>query len=129
MSAGIGSRCHRSQGHQGVGSITTELAKQDQITTVTTGLKGADSDRMTDQARALTDTYGVDFREAINAANTLMTQFGQTGEQAMSLIRDGMQGMIQGDGTEVAVDDSAVCSCFPRCWRHRLAVGGRHPKL
>ena len=78
-----------------------ELAKQNQITTVTTGLKGADSDRMTDQARALTDTYGVDFREAINAANTLMTQFGQTGEQAMSLIRDGMQGMIQGDGPKL----------------------------
>ena len=78
-----------------------ELAKQDQITTVTTGLKGADSDRMTDQARAMVDTYGVDFREAINAANTLMTQFGQTGEQAMSLISDGMQGMIQGDGPKL----------------------------
>ena len=78
-----------------------ELAKQDQITTVTTGLKGPESDRMTNQARALTDTYGVDFREAINAANTLMTQFGQTGEQAMSLIRDGMQGMIQGDGPKL----------------------------
>ena len=78
-----------------------ELAKQDQITTVTTGLKGPDSDRMTDQARALTDTYGVDFRETINAANTLMTQFGQTGEQAMSLISDGMQGMIRGDGPKL----------------------------
>ena len=82
-------------------SYNAELSKQDQITTVTTGLKGADSDRMTDQARSLTDTYGVDFREAINAANTLMTQFGQTGEQAMSLIRDGMQGMIQGDGPKL----------------------------
>jgi hypothetical protein len=30
-----------------------------------------------------------------------MTQFGQTGEQAMSLIRDGMQGMIQGDGPKL----------------------------
>jgi len=78
-----------------------ELAKQDQITTVTTGLQGPGSDRMTDQARAMVDTYGVDFREAINAANTLMTQFGQTGEQAMSLISDGMQGMIQGDGPKL----------------------------
>ena len=60
----------------------------------------------------------MDFREAINAANTLMTQFGQTGEQAMSLIRDGMQGMIQGDGPKL-LDDSAVCSCFPRCRCHR----------
>ena len=82
-------------------SYNAELAKQDQITTVTTGLKGEDANRMTDQARALSDTYNVDFREAINAANTLMTQFGQTGDQAMSLIRDGMQGMIQGDGPKL----------------------------
>ena len=82
-------------------SYNAELAKQDQMTTVTTGLKGDDANRMTDQARALSDTYNVDFREAINAANTLMTQFGQTGEQAMSLIRDGMQGMIQGDGPKL----------------------------
>ena len=78
-----------------------ELAKQDQITTVTTGLKGDAADQMTDQARALADTYNVDFREAINAANTLMTQFGESGEQAMQLIKDGMQGMIQGDGPKL----------------------------
>ena len=78
-----------------------ELAKQDQLTTVTTGLKGDAADQMTDQARALADTYNVDFREAINAANTLMTQFGESGEQAMQLIKDGMQGMIQGDGPKL----------------------------
>ena len=78
-----------------------ELAKQDQITTVTTGLKGDAADQMTNQARALVDTYNVDFRESINAANTLMTQFGVTGEQAMQLIKDGMQGMIQGDGPKL----------------------------
>ena len=78
-----------------------ELAKQDQITTVTTGLKGDAADQMTNQARALVDTYNVDFRESINAANTLMTQFGATGEQAMQLIKDGMQGMIQGDGPKL----------------------------
>lgn len=102
MSAGIGAAgAIVGKATQEWAKYNAELAKQDQITTVTTGLKGADSDRMTDQARALTDTYGVDFREAINAANTLMTQFGQTGEQAMSLIRDGMQGMIQGDGPKL----------------------------
>ena len=79
-------------------SYNSELAKQDQITTVTTGLKGEDANKMTDFARSLVDTYNVDFREAINAANTLMTQFGQTGDEAIQLLRDGMQGMIQGDG-------------------------------
>lgn len=102
LSAGIGAAgAIVGKATQEWAKYNAELAKQDQITTVTTGLKGSDSDRMTDQARALTDTYGVDFREAINAANTLMTQFGQTGEQAMSLIRDGMQGMIQGDGPKL----------------------------
>jgi hypothetical protein len=79
----------------------SELAKQDQITTVTTGLKGTDADNMTDQARALVDTYNVDFREAINAANVLMTQFGKSGEEAMDLIRNGMRGMIHGDGPKL----------------------------
>ena len=48
--------------------------------------------------RALARTYDVDFRQAIEAANTLMQQFGVTGEQALSLLQDGMQGMIAGDG-------------------------------
>ena len=78
-----------------------ELAKQDQITTVTTGLKGTEADKMTDTMRALSDTYKVDFREAINAANTLMSQFGVNGEEAIRLIKDGMQGMIQGDGPKL----------------------------
>ena len=82
-------------------SYNAELAKQDQITTVTTGLKGEDADRMTDKMRALSDTYKVDFREAVNAANTLMTQFGKTGDEATQLIKDGMQGMIQGDGPKL----------------------------
>jgi len=78
-----------------------ELAKQDQITTVTTGLKGTEADYMTDTMRALSDTYKVDFREAINAANTLMSQFGKTGDEAIQLIKDGMQGMIMGDGPKL----------------------------
>lgn len=76
----------------------SELARQDQITTVTTGLKGDAADQMTDSMRALSQTYNVDFRESINAANTLMTQFGVTGDQAIQLLKDGMQGMILGDG-------------------------------
>lgn len=76
----------------------SELAKQQQITTVTTGLNGGDADQMTAAARAISKVYGADFREVINAANTLMTQFGKTGDESIQLIRDGMQGMIMGDG-------------------------------
>ena len=79
----------------------SEIAKQQQITTVTTGLKGDDADRMTSAARALSKTYNVEFRDAINAANTLMSQFGKTGDEAIQLLRDGMQGMIMGDGPKL----------------------------
>ena len=82
-------------------SYNRELSRQGNITTVTTGLKGDNANAMTDQARAMADTYGVDFRDTINAANTLMTQFGQSGDAAMKLIRDGMQGMIKGDGPKL----------------------------
>ena len=79
----------------------SELAKQSQITSVTTGLSGGDAGAMTDFARSVASTYGVDFREVINAANILMQQFGKSGQEAMQLIRDGMQGMIQGDGPKL----------------------------
>ena len=79
----------------------SELAQQDNITTVTTGLKGGDAEQMTNSMRALSKTYDVDFREAINAANTLMSQFGVSGSEAIKLLRDGMQGMIQGDGPKL----------------------------
>lgn len=79
----------------------SELSKQSQITSVTTGLKGPMADTMTADARSISKVYGVDFREVINAANTLMTQFGQSGEQSIQLIRDGMQGMVMGDGPKL----------------------------
>ena len=82
-------------------AYNAELAKQDQITTVTTGLKDDDAKRMTDTMRALSDTYKVDFRDAINAANTLMSQFGVSGDEAIRLIKDGMKGMIHGDGPKL----------------------------
>ena len=102
MSAGIGaSIAVLGKATSSWVSYNKELSRQGNITTVTTGLKGEGADRMTDQARAMADTYGVDFRDTINAANTLMTQFGQSGDAAMKLIRDGMQGMIKGDGPKL----------------------------
>lgn len=75
-----------------------EINRQNTMTTVVTGLKGDSSEELTIGARALARTYDVDFRQAIEAANTLMQQFGVSGEQALSLLQDGMQGMIAGDG-------------------------------
>lgn len=78
-----------------------ELEKNENITTVTTGLKGPEAGEMTESAEALAKVYGVDFRDVINAANTLMTQFGKTGEESVQLIREGLQGMIEGDGPKL----------------------------
>ena len=78
-----------------------ELSKQGNITAVTTGLSGGDADALTAQARALSTTYGVDFREAINGANTLMQQFGVSSQEAMDILAKGMQGMIEGDGPKL----------------------------
>ena len=75
-----------------------EINRQNTMTTVVTGLNGDAADELTMGVRALARTYDVDFRQAIEAANTLMQQFGVTGEQALSLLQDGMQGMIAGDG-------------------------------
>lgn len=82
-------------------SYNSELARQDNITHITTGLDGDGANRMTDTMRALADTYNVDFREAVKAANTLMAQFGKSGDDAIQLIKDGMRGMIQGDGPKL----------------------------
>lgn len=78
-----------------------ELAQQDQQTTVITGLKGPSANAMTDSVRAISSTYKVDFRQAIEAANTLMVQFGKSGDEAVKLIKDGMRGMIMGDGPKL----------------------------
>ncbi len=78
-----------------------ELEKNENITTVTTGLKGPEAGEMTESAEALAKVYGVNFRDVINASNTLMTQFGKTGEEAVQLIREGLQGMIEGDGPKL----------------------------
>ena len=99
LTAGIGaSVAIVGKATQAWAAYNSELSRQDQITSVTTGLSGGSADNMTDTMRALADTYNVDFREAINAANTLMSQFGETGDSAIKLIKDGMQGMILGDG-------------------------------
>ena len=99
LTAGIGaSVAIVGKATQAWAAYNSELSRQDQITSVTTGLRGGSADNMTDTMRALADTYNVDFREAINAANTLMSQFGETGDSAIKLIKDGMQGMILGDG-------------------------------
>lgn len=102
MTAGIGAAVAAIyKGTEAWTKYNAELSKQDQQTQVITGLKGSEADHMTDVMRAISDTYKVDFRQAVEAANTLMSQFGVSGSEAIQLIKDGMQGMIQGDGPKL----------------------------
>lgn len=102
LTAGIGAATTVvAAGAKAWADYNEQLSRRDNATMVTTGLKGDDADRMTDAMSSVAKIYGVDFREAINAANTLMTQFGVTGDEAIKLIRDGMQGMIEGDGPKL----------------------------
>lgn len=102
MTAGIGAAVAAIyKGTEAWTKYNAELSKQDQQTQVITGLDGFAADHMTDTMRALSDTYKVDFRQAVEAANTLMSQFGVSGSEAIQLIKDGMQGMIQGDGPKL----------------------------
>lgn len=92
----------------GIGAVVTatkawmdyndEMNRQQSMTTTITGLKGDDAEDLVIGVRALARTYDVDFRQAIETANTLIHQFGTSGEEALSLLQDGMQGMVAGDG-------------------------------
>lgn len=102
LTAGIGAATTVvAAGAKAWADYNEQLSRRDNATMVTTGLKGNDADRMTDAMTSVAKVYNVDFREAINAANTLMTQFGLSGDEAIQLIRDGMQGMIEGDGPKL----------------------------
>ena len=105
-----------------------EINRQNTMTTVVTGLKGDAADELTMGVRALARTYDVDFRQAIEAANTLMQQFGVTGEQALSLLQDGMQGMIAGDGGGLLSMIQQYAPSFRDAGIEGESAGGYHPE-
>ncbi|GIO36876.1 hypothetical protein J41TS12_17370 [Paenibacillus antibioticophila] len=57
----------------------------------TTGEAGESLESLTSNALLLRDTFGYEVNESTRTANTLMKQFGITGEQAMTLIAQGAQ--------------------------------------
>lgn len=57
----------------------------------TTGTAGEELKNLTTNAIMLRDTFGYEVNETVRTSNTLMKQFGITGEQAMTLIAQGAQ--------------------------------------
>lgn len=56
-----------------------------------TGTAGDELERLSTNAIVLRDRFGVDVADSINAAKTLMDQFGLTGDQAFNFIVTGLQ--------------------------------------
>lgn len=79
-----------------------QLAHRDTDVRVITGITDDGGvQRMSDAAKAMADVYNVDVRDALNAVNTLIQQFGISSDDALQLVRDGLQGMLQGDGPKL----------------------------
>ena len=69
-------------------TITQQMGKLDQATL----------ENVTESAFALRDTFGYEINESIRSASTLMTQFGISGDKAMSLIATGAQNGLDFSG-------------------------------
>lgn len=57
---------------------------------------------VTEDAFTLRDTFGMDIAESVKAADTLMTEFGISSDQAMSLIATGAQNGLNSSGELLA---------------------------
>ncbi|WP_059049066.1 phage tail tape measure protein [Paenibacillus senegalimassiliensis] len=57
----------------------------------TTGAAGEELKNLTSNGLLLRDTFGYEINESVRTSNTLMKQFGITGDQAMTLIAQGAQ--------------------------------------
>lgn len=78
-----------------------ELHEQSQIVSVTLGMAGEEAANTRSEIAALSRVYGVNFRDAVNAANTLVQIFGVDTNNANKLIRDGLQGMLSEDAPKL----------------------------
>lgn len=61
-------------------------------------LDQASLQNITESAFTLRDTFGYDINESVRAANTMMTQFGISGDDAMNLIATGAQNGLDFSG-------------------------------
>jgi phage-related protein len=72
---------------ESIGDIASSMANVKQ----NTGLAGAELEKLTQSALMLRDTFAFEVEESTRAADTMMKQFGISGEEAMTLIAQGAQ--------------------------------------
>lgn len=65
------------------------LVEATKLTKQFTGLGGNEMKEYRNEVQAVADMYGKDFKETLQAANSLSKQFGITSQKAMDIIKDG----------------------------------------
>lgn len=65
------------------------LVEATKLTKQFTGLGGNEMKEYRNEVQAVADMYGKDFKETLQAANSLSKQFGITSQEAMDIIKDG----------------------------------------
>lgn len=65
------------------------LVEATKLTKQFTGLGGNEMKEYRNEVQAVADMYGKDFKETLQAANSLSKQFGITSQEAMNIIKDG----------------------------------------
>ena len=65
------------------------IAEASRLTTQFTGLVGGEMDAVRDSIQATADTFGKDFKETLQGADTLVAQYGITWKDAIDIINKG----------------------------------------
>lgn len=65
------------------------LVEATRLTSQFTGKSGEDLKRYRNQAQAVADTFGADFKDTLTAANAVAKQFGVSADEALAAVRDG----------------------------------------
>lgn len=65
------------------------LEEASRLTQQLTGLSGDEMKAFRNEVQGVADTFGVDFQEVLEAANTLSQQFGISVQEAMQYVKDG----------------------------------------
>lgn len=87
-----------SQKISSISAAINEAQQAKMVAAQMTGLDGRDLDQVRAKAKALADTYGTDYREAMMAANNLSKAFGITAQQALQLVQDGFTAGANANG-------------------------------
>ena len=68
-----------------------QMAEATRLTREFLGLHGKDLAGVTDAIKATADVWGKDYKETLEAVDTLTSQYGLTAQEALQIVRDGLQ--------------------------------------